>query len=237
MISVVEVIQSEGFEYSKALAWSAGRAVSKAWRKETGQAPDYAMKPKTLGVTGGGPAHMKAVYPEAWRPRIREIVAGYATTEPEPEDVEPSRPAINQAVALAAWGREALTGNVQRLVWEVDLEGDVGQPDAVGDPEGYNDRRWTEALDRLKTAIRGMQGNPEATTELVLIVACLGKVGATEPQPHRVTLAIPQTVDIGIAAQRPPYGKWTLCGEFEIRQQTRDEEGLPSSYFIDGIPF
>ena len=84
MISVVEVIRAEGFKYTKRLAWATGRAVAREWRTEHQTAPQYAMRPKALEATGSG-EHMKAVYPDEWRPRIVRIVAGYADVAPKPE--------------------------------------------------------------------------------------------------------------------------------------------------------
>ena len=137
-----------------------------------------------------------------------------------------------QGIALAAWAREALTGHIQRLTWDVHLERDVGTPDGVGDPDGYNDRRWTSALIRLQGAIRSMQGRTDAVTELVVIVAC-----PTHPEPNRIELPIAQLVDVELAQKPPPYGRWKLCAEYEVRQRTRNGEGLPSNFFLDGVPF
>lgn len=237
MISVVEVLQAEGFLYTKRLAWAAGRAVSKEWREEHHEAPQYAMRPKTLGSTGGGPAHMKAVYPDDWRPRIVAILRRYADEAPKPERIPTKRTPAERAAPIAAWAREALTGQEQRLTWVVDLIGDVGTPDAVGDPDGYNDKRWTEAIARLQAAMRSMQQGKHGTTPFSMIVACLGTCGANEPVPHRVTLPIDPLIDVAVALKPPPYGRWRLMTATEIEHKAEPGPGLPSSYFIDGIPF
>lgn len=234
MISVVEVLQAEGFTYSKRLAWAAGRAVSREWRKEHNEAPQYAMRPKTLGSTGGGPAHMKAVYPEEWRPRIVAVLRRYADEAPKPENIPTKRTPAERGAAVAAWAREALTGRVQHLTWTVDLVRDVGTPDAVGDPDGYNDKRWTAAIGRLQTAMRSMD---DGTTPFSMIVACLGTVGATEPRPHRIELPIAPVIDVALGLKPPPFGRWRLMTATEVETATGHGAGLPSSYFIDGIPF
>ena len=138
---------------------------------------------------------------------------------------------IDQATALAAWAQECLAGEVCRLCWFVDLPKHVGTSDAIGFADGYLDGRWTKALSRLHRAIEGMQGSEHATTELVLIVVCVG-VG-TEPKPYLIELTVPQRVDIALAAKRPPFGHWTLASQQEYKRLPV----LPSTFFIDDIPF
>ena len=240
MISIVEVMQQEGFLYTKRLAWAAGRAASREWRKEHDEAPQYAMRPKTgPSAEGkkGGLSHMKAVYPEAWRPRIVAILNRYADEAPKPERIPTKRTPAERAAPLAAWAREALTGAPQLLTWEVDLLEDVGTPDAVGDPDGYSDKRWTAAIARLQEAMRSMQRGKHGTTPFAMIVACLGTDGATEPAPHRIELPIAHLIDVAIGLKRPPFGRWRLMTDEEISGTVSSEAGLPSSYFIDGIPF
>ena len=194
------------------------------------------MRPKTLGSTGGGPAHMKAVYPEAWRGRIVRIVAKYADEAPKPERIPQKRSTTARGVVFGAWVREALTGQPQRLTWDVDLIEDVGTPDAVGDPDGYADRRWTMAIARLQEALEGLADEKHAVTELVVIVSCLGKVDATEFTPHRIDLPMEQRIDVAVAQKPPPFGRWRLMTDSEVEQKA-GTVGLPSTYFIDGMPF
>ena len=235
-ISVVEVIQASGYAYSKKLAWAAGREVSKAWRREHGGAPDYAMRPKTLD--GSSATHLKAIYPSHWRGKIEEIIDGVARKIEAVAVSQDPRATIEQGSALALWAREALSGNPQKLVWHVDLRKDVGEPDAVGDPDGYNDRRWTETIKRLHNSLQRLEGHPNTVTTFGFIVVCL--VGCEEgetPRPVSVELSVPHLVDAGVMlSRRPPVGRWFIMSDQEVGLMTKDRS-TPDTYFIDGIPF
>tara|TARA_R110002020_G_scaffold194133_1_gene394715 strand:+ start:2453 stop:3121 length:669 start_codon:yes stop_codon:yes gene_type:complete len=171
------------------------------------------------------------------------IMRAYPDTEEHmttklPKPTESKRATIEQATAIAAWARECLTGREQKLVWCVDLRRDVGEPDAVGDVDGYNDRRWTETLSRLKAAILSMEAGENTTTDFGMIVACMVGVQEGEsPQPVAVELSVPHMVDIGkLASKQPPVGRWRIMSEGEFSEASRNKS-TPSSYFIDGIPF
>ena len=161
----------------------------------------------------------------------------YMTTKlPRPADKP--RATIEQATAMAAWARECLTGAEQKLVWCVDLRKDVGNPDAIGDVDGYHDRRWTKTITRLKSAIVSMEASEQSTTDFGMIVACMvGQRIGQPPQPVAVELAIPHMVDLGkLASKQPPVGKWRIMSDGEFSKASRDAS-VPSNYFIDGIPF
>jgi len=117
----------------------------------------------------------------------------------------------------------------------VDLERDVGTPDGIGDPDGDNDRRWSKALGRLRSAMAEMQTTIQARTELVLIVVCQGIGPYGAPRAHKIELEIPHTIDVAVAAKSPPYGRWLWATDAAVAAWT--ESTLPSTFFIDGIPF
>ena len=86
MISVVDMIREGQWYYTKKLAWSAGRAVSREWRKEHNCRPHYEMRAKTLGAGRNAPAHLKAVYPQGWRSFIHSIIEGRGGVRFEEEE-------------------------------------------------------------------------------------------------------------------------------------------------------
>lgn len=149
-----------------------------------------------------------------------------------------NRATIEQAVGLAALARESLSGKRQKLVWFVDLRKDVGEPDAIGDIDGYHDMRWTDTLSRLKETIRAMEDDPDTVTDFGMIVVCMvGRDEGETPTPVAVELSIPHKVNIGkLMSNQPPMGRWRLMGEGEFSEATKNRS-TPSSYFIDGIPF
>ena len=237
-ISVVEVITAAGWPYSKKLAWTVGREVSREWRKEFDRAPDYAMKPKTSKSASSAPAHMKAVYPEEWRKRIEDVAR--RVMKKEDPTATPQKPLgaspRGEATAYAAWALEALTGHQQALTWRVDLRRDVGTPDAIGDEDGYHDQRWTQAISRLKQALEDHQGHPQARTQLILLIDCMVGVEQGVPHPVRVDLSTPQDVIVALlSSYPPPYGKWQLRSSEVLHSEYR--VSTPETYFIDGIPF
>jgi hypothetical protein len=163
----------------------------------------------------------------------------YMTTRlPKGEQVEAhasTRATIEQAAAMTAWAREALTGLPQKLVWCVNLRKELGEPD---DGDGYSDGRWEALLERLKAMVAGMKDEPNSVTPLGLIVVCMvgSRVGGS-PQPVAVELSIPAKVDAGkLMAKNPPKGEWRVMGEGEFKDATKGIS-TPRSYFTDGIPF
>ncbi|MAG25344.1 hypothetical protein CMI47_07165 [Candidatus Pacearchaeota archaeon] len=92
-ITVVEVIQEGGWEYTKKLAWSVGRAVSQAWQKELNMRPRYEMRRKTF-PSQHAPTHLKAVYPESWRTYIESIIKHHAGPKPDSPEFKNFNPHI-----------------------------------------------------------------------------------------------------------------------------------------------
>ena len=81
-ITVVEVILEGGWTYNKKLAWSVGRTVSQEWQRELNMRPRYEMRGKTF-PGDHATKHLKAVYPESWRPFIESIIKRQAGPKPD----------------------------------------------------------------------------------------------------------------------------------------------------------
>lgn len=166
---------------------------------------------------------------------VRE--AKMATFVGRVEPLDPGTPEVpyGYATVLAAWALEALTGEPQRLCWQVDLIRDLGEPDAVGDPNGYDDGRWTTILERLRRALEAHQEDAGAQTRLAVRVGgVMLDNGRNERRTYAVLMGCPHRVNVARLSHRgAPVGRWALIPD----NDPTDGTALPDNYFIDGIPF
>ena len=187
---------------------------------------------------------MKAVYPEHWRGRITDIVHKYAGsltdnqhTQPDPQTSQ-KHIGIGKAYHTVRRAQEVLTGEAHRLVWVVDLVSDLGEPDMLNDPNGYEDCRWTDLLDRMWQHLQKEYGVPHSEWHgddvdcLNLIVSCTydGKYG-----PQRIAVGTPHQIDVErLTSRPPPVGHWAIVSHKSLEDMGA---GLPVGWFRDQIPF
>jgi hypothetical protein len=73
MITVVDVMRDMNVEFTRQLGWQAGNAVRDQWVKRYGSLPPKEMRNKTQQAG----RHLVAVYPEAWRRIIEDVIRYY----------------------------------------------------------------------------------------------------------------------------------------------------------------
>ncbi|MAD95909.1 MAG: hypothetical protein CMB99_01145 [Flavobacteriaceae bacterium] len=144
-------------------------------------------------------------------------------------------------MALAAATIHAVTNKPQDVLWCVDLIRDVGQPDAPHPPEyspatdGYADGRWGKLLTRLRDAL---DSQPMGSSRCSLKLVVREPVNGTT---CNIILAMPWTIDLpSMTGGPPPVGCWRVWPATkptdDVEKYT-EAQGLPDSFWTDGIPF
>lgn len=159
------------------------------------------------------------------------------TTGAQPSD--PLQPGSRgQALAVAAFALEALSGVKVRLHWCVDLQRDIGDhADTPIDPSNpYRvDTHWGQFLQRFKAAL---DRQPWGPTRCHLAMTVRHRTQSTG-RPVLTTWSIPWSANLScLCRAAPPVGVWRLAAEPEDpKGHDRDSHPMPVSFWMDGIPF
>lgn len=152
-----------------------------------------------------------------------------------------------QAMAIAAFALEALTGSPIRLHWCVDIDRDVGRN--AYDP--FNPSRpypgptmepvntWGAYLNRLRNALDAQPWHQHYKAQIALV--CRHTTGSTGRQ-ILTTWDLPWCVNFArLAKASPPVGVWRLAAlpppAHPPESHRRQGDQLPDMFWFDGIPF
>jgi DNA-binding Lrp family transcriptional regulator len=164
----------------------------------------------------------------------------HATTQPtETEEKHPDVWPIGKAWQFTLKVNEALYGEAYRVVWRVDLLADVGTPDLPSDPNGFEDCRMNDLMNRVwryvaheHPAPNGEVWTGDSPEALGVMVKCYWQ-GTYQWQ--RVTLDTPHVLRVAkLTQQPPPVGRWSIVSHSDLEALG---SGLPPSFFFDCIPF
>lgn len=134
------------------------------------------------------------------------------------------------AIAAAFWTRSVLSADSLVLVWNVDLETSLGKCEDDNEPDVYQDGRFTTIIDRLKSRLKEEDGS----TPLVVRVRTQWRGWVGMEYSGNQTVTVSEWCQLN-----PPIGWWSISSESGWK--IADNQGMtievPSSFFMDGIPF
>ncbi len=145
------------------------------------------------------------------------------------------RTGIETATALAAWALECLTGEQTSLMWWTDLKDVESRTYADEYPQSVATEKWAVADDRLQAVVTEHTEQGRQTVDLVTVVGTCPQNTWLRYKPYVLTYKTPQRIDVAIAANEPPFGRWVLLSQGDVETWKRDT--LPRTFFVDGIPF